>query len=561
MRQSVWQQGLKIGLIGGIVEVLLALVGMIEAFSQRDIISHIISMGHTLLLLVVLFMAYLAAKRTPRTEPLWILISSFISGLIVGGVLALLVIVGGLINLRKVFINASPLLYKLLTFDQGIKAGIPLLLGGGALSGLFAGLLYLGPSLLRRVLIVSLGSVVGAGVLQDLLRPTFALWGPLAVMNEWLFTANGLTFHGAIGLFVLIAALFYFWAQKGNAIRTDLKRLSPTSQRALRITSLLLLIMILLALPQILGLFLSEVLTIVGLYVLLGLGLNIVVGFAGLLDLGYVAFFAIGAYTVAVLTSPELGFFSLSFWGALPFAVFMGVLSGVLLGIPVLKMRGDYLAIATLGFGEIIRILVLSDFLRPWLGGAQGIGKIPKASLGSIEFATPQQIYYLILAGCLLVGFISWRLRDSRLGRAWMAVREDEDVAQAMGINLVSTKLLAFATGAAFSALSGAIFASKLGSVYPHSFNVMISINILCLIIVGGMGSIPGVLVGAIALVGLPELLREFAEYRLLVYGAALVAMMLLRPEGLWPEALRRRELHGGESAEIESPSGSGPNK
>ena len=553
----IWQQGIQIGLIGGIVEVLLALIGMIEAFSQRDVINHVISMGHTLMLLVVLFMAYLSAKRTPRSEPLWVLINSFISGLIVGGVLALLVVVGGLVNLRKVFINASPLLYKLLTFDQGIKAGIPLLLGGGGLSGLLAGLLYLAPGLLRRVLIVPLGSVVGAGVLQDLLRPTFALWGPLAVINDWLFSANGLTFHGAIGLFVLIAALSTFWAQKGNAIRADLKRLSPTSQRALKMTSLLLFIMILLALPQILGLFLSEVLTIVGLYILLGLGLNIVVGFAGLLDLGYVAFFAMGAYTVAVLTSPELGFFSLSFWGALPFAIFMGVLSGVLLGIPVLKMRGDYLAIATLGFGEIIRILVLSDFLRPWLGGAQGIGKIPKASIGSIEFATPQQIYYLILAGCLLVGFISWRLRDSRLGRAWMAVREDEDVAQAMGINLVSTKLLAFATGAAFSALSGAIFASKLGSVYPHSFNVMISINILCLIIVGGMGSIPGVLVGAFALVGLPELLREFAEYRLLVYGAALVAMMLLRPEGLWPEALRRRELRERESTETESPSGS----
>ena len=553
----IWQQEIQIGLIGGIVEVLLALIGMIEAFSQRDVINHVISMGHTLMLLVVLFMAYLSAKRTPRSEPLWVLINSFISGLIVGGVLALLVVVGGLVNLRKVFINASPLLYKLLTFDQGIKAGIPLLLGGGGLSGLLAGLLYLAPGLLRRVLIVSLGSVVGAGILQDLLRPTFALWGPLAVINDWLFSANGLTFHGAIGLFVLIAALSTFWAQKGNAIRADLKRLSPTSQRALKMTSLLLFIMILLALPQILGLFLSEVLTIVGLYILLGLGLNIVVGFAGLLDLGYVAFFAMGAYTVAVLTSPELGFFSLSFWGALPFAIFMGVLSGVLLGIPVLKMRGDYLAIATLGFGEIIRILVLSDFLRPWLGGAQGIGKIPKASIGSIEFATPQQIYYLILAGCLLVGFISWRLRDSRLGRAWMAVREDEDVAQAMGINLVSTKLLAFATGAAFSALSGAIFASKLGSVYPHSFNVMISINILCLIIVGGMGSIPGVLVGAFVLVGLPELLREFAEYRLLVYGAALVAMMLLRPEGLWPEALRRRELRERESTETESPSGS----
>ncbi len=284
-----------------------------------------------------------------------------------------------------------------------------------------------------------------------------------------------------------------------------------------------------------------------GLYILLGLGLNIVVGYAGLLDLGYVAFFAIGAYSVALLTSPELGFMNLTFWQALPLAVACGVVSGILLGIPVLKMRGDYLAIATLGFGEIIRILVLSDFLRPWVGGAQGIGKIPKPFVGSIELSSPQEIYYLILGGCFLVGFISWRLRDSRLGRAWMAIREDEDVAQAMGINLVSTKLLAFATGAAFSALSGAIFASKLGSVYPHSFNVMISINILCLIIVGGMGSIPGVIVGAFALVGLPELLREFAEYRLLVYGAALVAMMLYRPEGLWPEPIHRRELHSSD--------------
>jgi len=276
------------------------------------------------------------------------------------------------------------------------------------------------------------------------------------------------------------------------------------------------------------------------------------VGYAGLLDLGYVAFFAIGAYVTAVLTSPELGFFNFTFWEALPFAVLMGIMAGVILGVPVLKMRGDYLAITTLGFGEIIRILVLSDFLRPWLGGAQGIGKIARASIGPIEFVSPQQIYYLILAGCLLVIFISLRLRNSRLGRAWKALREDEDVAQAMGINLVTTKLLAFATGAGFSALSGAIFASKLGSVYPHSFNVMISINILCVIIVGGMGSIPGVIVGAIALVGLPELLREFAEYRLLVYGAALVAMMLLRPEGLWPEAVHRRELHKEELGETE---------
>jgi branched-chain amino acid transport system permease protein len=234
----------------------------------------------------------------------------------------------------------------------------------------------------------------------------------------------------------------------------------------------------------------------------------------------------------------------MGFWSALPFVLAAGIFSGFLLGVPVLKMRGDYLAIATLGFGEIIRILVLSDWLAPWIGGAQGIGQIPNISLAGYSFSTPQQIYYFILAGCILVGFISWRLRDSRLGRAWMAVREDEDVAQAMGINLVATKLMAFATGAGFSALSGAIFATKIGSVYPHSFNVIVSINIICLIIVGGMGSIPGVIVGAFALVGLPELLREFAEFRLLVYGAALVAMMLLKPEGLWPDVKRRRELH-----------------
>jgi len=559
MKRSIWQQGIKIGLIGGTVAILVALIGMVEAFSQRDIISQIISMGHTLLLLVVVFVGYLAARRTTQTKSSLVLINSFLSGLMVGSLLVLLVIGGNLVNLRKVFINASPALFKLLTFDLGIGTGVSLLLGFGAMCGLLAGLFYLCPGLARRLLVTSLSTVIMAGVLQDLLRPTFALWGPLAVINEWLYTANGLTIQGALSLLILTASVICFWTKKGDAIQGAYGRMSSAKQQALRITGFLLLITLLLILPQILGLFLSEVLTIVGLYVLLGLGLNIVVGYAGLLDLGYVAFFAIGAYTTAVLTSPELGFFNLSFWGALPFAILMGVVSGVLLGIPVLKMRGDYLAIATLGFGEIIRILVLSDFLRPWFGGAQGVGKIPKATIGSMEFATPQQIYYLILAGCFVVGFISWRLRDSRLGRAWMAVREDEDVAQAMGINLVATKLLAFATGAAFSALSGAIFASKLGSVYPHSFNVMISINILCLIIVGGMGSIPGVLVGSMALVGLPELLREFADYRLLVYGAALVAMMLLRPEGLWPEAVRRRELHEGEGGETESESAPEP--
>jgi hypothetical protein len=203
MRQFFWQQGIKIGLIGGIVAVLLSLIGMVEAFSQRDIISNVVSMGHTLLFLVPVFMGYLAAKRTTRTEPLWGIVNSLVTGLIVGGSLALLVIVGSLINLRKVFVNAMPLLYELLTFKQETQIGVFLLLGAGVLSGLLAGLFYLSPILVRRVLVTSLGSIVMAGVLQDLLRPTFSLWGPLAIINEWLFTANGLTLQGAAGLFIL----------------------------------------------------------------------------------------------------------------------------------------------------------------------------------------------------------------------------------------------------------------------------------------------------------------------------------------------------------------------
>ncbi|MEJ5378442.1 MAG: leucine/isoleucine/valine transporter permease subunit [bacterium] len=539
-----WRKPVKIGLVTGAVGTLVALVGMVEAFSYRLIVADLLSMGHALIFSVLIFGAILGA-RGARPAQAWL--KGGITGVVASSLLGVLVLLGRIIPLRAVFINASPELFNLLSFGQEGFAGILMICAAGLLSGVLAGGMHVLPDPIRPALIRALGAVVGAGVLQDMLRPILVAWGPLWDIGELVFDANGLTPEGALGILVGVCLGYLGWEKKGRGLAARTETLPPRARKLLRVSWVSFLVALLLLLPQLLGLFLSEVLTIVGLYVLLGLGLNIVVGFAGLLDLGYVAFFAIGSYTVAILTSPELGFFQLSFWSALPVAVILGALSGILLGIPVLKMRGDYLAIATLGFGEIIRILVLSDFLRPWLGGAQGIGKIPKASLGGFEFRTPQELYYLILVGCLLVGFVSWRLRESRIGRAWMAVREDEDVAQAMGINLVATKLLAFATGAAFSALSGAIFATKLGSVYPHSFNVMISINILCLIIVGGMGSIPGVIVGAAALVGLPELLREFAEYRLLVYGAALVAMMLLKPEGLWPEAVRKRELHEGE--------------
>jgi branched-chain amino acid transport system permease protein len=249
-----------------------------------------------------------------------------------------------------------------------------------------------------------------------------------------------------------------------------------------------LLVVVLLVLPKAFGPYLTEVSNSVMIFAVMAVGLNIVVGFAGLLDLGYVAFFAIGAYTMGVLTTTATGAQRgqivwgphFTFWEALPIAVLFSITAGVLLGIPVLRMRGDYLAIVTLGFGEIVRYLALSDALKPYIGGSQGMVEIGVPSLGKINAALSSQelYYYLMLAALFLVIFIALRLRDSRQGRRWMAMREDEDVAQAMGIRLVSTKLLAFASGAAMAGLAGAIFASKVGSVYPHSFNLLVSINV-----------------------------------------------------------------------------------
>jgi branched-chain amino acid transport system permease protein len=275
------------------------------------------------------------------------------------------------------------------------------------------------------------------------------------------------------------------------------------------------------------------------LFALLALGLNIVVGFAGLLDLGYIAFYAVGAYVYALLASPQFDL-HLPFWAIIPLGALVACIFGVLLGAPTLKLRGDYLAIVTLGFGEIVRILLLSDALRPWMGGAQGILGIPAPAPIS---RAPDSLYYPILFFCILGAFVAWSLARSRVGRAWNAMREDEEVAQATGISTTRYKLLAFAIGAVFGCLAGAFLAVKLGSVFPHRLDILVSITTLSLIILGGMGSIPGVVVGAFVLVGLPELLREFAEYRLLIYGAVLVSMMVLRPEGLIPNRERRREL------------------
>jgi branched-chain amino acid transport system permease protein len=529
---------------------------MVEEFSQRDIIAGQISVGQTMLLLAVVITGYMAARRDASGAAFNRLAASVLAGLVVAGMLALLVLLIPLLNLRAILPNASPALIRILTFQQeSIILGLLLLLGTGAGLGVLAGLLFSLPALPRQAVILALAWTTLLGLLQELLRVTLVNLPQVGAALAWMFGRGGqtgLSLVGAVVVFAVLAFGNYLWARRRAELQARIQTLPPNQQRALQWGRLALAIVVVLYLPNLLGSYLSEVTNVVGLYILAGLGLNIVVGFAGLLDLGYVAFYAIGAYVMGVLTTSAIGQNAgqivfgpqVSFWQALPIAVVISLLAGVLLGIPVLKMRGDYLAIVTLGFGEIIRILAISDFLKPYIGGSQGIVEVGEGQIGPLVFNTPQTLYYVIVAGCLLALFISWRLRDSRMGRAWKALREDEDVAQAMGINLVMTKLLAFGTGAAFSGLAGAIFASKLGTIYPHSFSLLFSINVLSLIIVGGMGSLPGVFVGALILAGLPELLREFAEYRLLVYGALLIVMMRLRPEGFWPEATHRRELH-----------------
>jgi ABC-type branched-subunit amino acid transport system permease subunit len=314
----------------------------------------------------------------------------------------------------------------------------------------------------------------------------------------------------------------------------------------------------LLSIPLVIGDYWNYTIGTVGIYVLLGLGLNIVVGLAGLLDLGYVAFFAIGGYTVALMTAPA-HHLMWNFWLTIPIGIVLAAFAGIVLGVPVLRLRGDYLAIVTLGFGQIIAVMLRSDELTNFTGGPKGVSAVGGPSLAGISLGSPADFVYLILLGVVLVIFVTIRLRSSRVGRAWEAIREDETVARAMGINTWFHKLLAFAIGAAFAGLGGVIFASRNQFTGPEDYNLMVSFNVLASVIVGGMGSIPGVVGGAFTLKGLPEVLRELENYRVLAFGALLVVMMLIRPEGLLPTSRQKmevKELHGPGNKEIRGAGG-----
>ena len=306
------------------------------------------------------------------------------------------------------------------------------------------------------------------------------------------------------------------------------------------------------------------------LFAMLSLGLNIVVGFAGLLDLGYIAFYAVGAYCYALLASPHFGL-SLPFWVILPIGALVACLFGVLLGAPTLKLRGDYLAIVTLGFGEIIRI-VLNNLSQPVniTNGPRGISRIEPFAIGGFNFGKsesflgltwsgPIKYYYLLVVLLILVIIVNIRLQNSRIGRAWEAIREDETAARAMGINTRNVKLLAFAMGASFGGIAGGIFSAIQGFISPESFVLVESIMVLSMVVLGGMGNIWGVILGALLLSFVPEVLRHTVEplqrwlfgksliepevVRMLLFGLALMLMMLFRPAGLWPSRIRQREL------------------
>lgn len=425
----------------------------------------------------------------------------------------------------------------------------------GVVSGLLAFIFCLGISwfLVNRVDFRQYLVVLSFDFIRLTLFNLPPFGGALATAGAFLGGAVlGGLLNGVFGLHPVKLAL-----RKISAIFTALQlRASAILRGRYRlvflITGLVVLAAAVFLLPLRWGSYWNYVIGTVGLYVVLGLGLNIIVGLSGQLVLGYIAFFAIGAYTMALLNSPIPHNLMWGFWPALVLGVALAALAGVLLGLPLMRLRGDYLAIVTLGFGEIIRILLKSDILTDFTGGPRGIQNISGPVLFGKPFNSDVQFMYLIIAAVLLAAFVYHRLQYSRAGRAWLSIREDETVARATGVNTTRYKLLALALGAAFAGLAGAIFASRNQFTGPEEHSLMASINVLSLIIVGGMGNIPGTVLGAFALKGLPEILREFANYRLLTFGALLVVMMLSRPDGMIPSKRPKykipKEVEGDDS-------------
>ena len=555
--RSIWRGGL----IGAIAAIYVALVGLYTRFADLELVGEQITLGRLLLVAPALVAAYavtrprvVAGERRPVAFGRGVL-AGMLTGLVTGALFAAAVWFAewfGTDRIREVFIQISDPLIAFLTFDKGVPAGLPILIALSVLGGTVGGLARTAPAQARAPLAVGTLAVLAMALLQRIIPIVFV---ELGFEADWLYApSRGLTWFGAALVFVAAAGVNALWHRSGERTR---ERVRSTIQEApaAKLGLLVVIIAVLAIMPLLLGTVISEVLGQVMIYVLLGIGLNIVVGYAGLLDLGYVAFFAFGAYTLGLLTGAFLNTTTgaaepvlsgdLSFYVAIWIVALLAAGLGLLIGAPVLRLRGDYLAIVTLGLGEIVSIITASRWAQPLIGGPQGMRGVTKAEFAGFNFQdNPQHFYYLALAFVILALFISWRLAGSRIGRAWNAMREDEQVAEAMGVSTIRFKLLAFAMGGAIGSLGGALFAVNLGSLTPTSFELLVSITALAVVILGGLGSLPGVVVGALVLIGLPGLLREFEEYRLLIYGGALVAIMILRPQGLIPNVRRSRELH-----------------
>jgi len=610
------------GGVGGLAAVFISAIGMVEVFDGRKVIDPWLSLGYLLLLCIPAAVGFRVSRRVvlegvagpvPGKHDI---VAGAATGAVTGLVMAGFILLTDAFDLRGVLVNVTPALLDLLTFGQGSATGVLIIVGLGSVLGAFGGAMHLVPARTRSLALRAFLWVLLVGFVE-LLLGNMLREVRLAAVDDYLFnTSRRVPWYSALTVAALVVVPSVLFRGRSQKLRARFVALSAPRRRRIGFLLAAVFVIFGMVVPANFGPLLNEIMTTVGLFMLMGLGLNIVVGYAGLLDLGYVAFFAVGAYSTAILVSassptftPELAFFS-----AVPFVILIAALAGLVVGTPVIRMRGDYLAIVTLAFGEIARLVFQADWLKGAFGGAQGIKVDParirtmfgyvlvgiglvalivgglrwwaarslarergehdsRATSGAVvavlgivaiavgvafpDFATwtargidTEQIFRFALVFVVIAAFVSWRLEDSRVGRAWMAMREDEHVAEAMGINVVTAKLAAFVTGAVLAAFGGALFAIKIGTIFPASFKIVQSIIILVIVIVGGMGSLRGVALGAVVLIGVlggpsqPGMLREFEEFKLLIYGVLLVVMMLKRPEGLLPSARRTRELH-----------------
>ncbi len=555
------------GFIGGIAIIYLGLVGLLAKFAERNLIGELVTGSRAMVAVAAFGAGYVATRprivggEIQRVDAARAGAAGAVVGATSGALVGLSVAFVdwfGLDRIRDIFVAVSPDLLDFLSFGLSMWAAVGLLIVAGAIFGGLGGAFRSLDPAIRR----PLGNAVVITLLMALLQRIV----PVAMQEvgldpDWLYSpvTGGLTWIGAAVVFLVSLGLSVVWLRRGDRVRASVRTISQ-EQPAARVAGIVIVIGLLALIPVLLGTVVSDVLGTAMIFLLLAIGLNIVVGYAGLLDLGYVAFFGFGAYTMALLTGATLNTttgaaapafsLDLNFYVAIPIVVMLAAGVGVLIGAPVLRLRGDYLAIVTLGLGEMVSILISSNWLAPLVGGPQGMRDVTDAAIGGFGFREPHHFFYLALAFVAIAIFVSWRLASSRIGRAWNAMREDEQVADAMGISTTRFKLLAFAMGGAIGSLGGALLGVKLGSLTPASFEYLVSITVLSIVILGGMGSIPGVVVGALVLIGLPGLLREFEEYRQLIYGAVLVAIMILRPQGLIPNIRRSRELHEEDRAQ-----------